>query len=372
MRIGLVIYGSLDTVSGGYLYDRMLVEYLRRQGEQVEIISLPWRSYLPHLADNLSPALLKRLSQMDVDVLLQDELNHPSLFWINRRMRAMRTTRNGSAQRPPILSIVHHLRASEVHPAWQLHLYRWVERRYLRSVDGFIYNSQTTRRSVEAISGASLPNIVALPPAGQFQPEISPEHIVARAKQNGPLRLIFVGNLIPRKGLHTLLAAIQGTPIDSLTLTVVGGALVDSKYEGAIRQQVAKSNLQDRVRLLGFQSQGELAAQLSDHHVLAVPSSYEGYGIVYLEAMGFGLPAIGTTGGGAAEVITHGLDGFLVAPDDAVNLRRYLVELHADRVKLAEMGQAAQRRYLAHPAWEVTGKTIHSFLLHSLAQKAFL
>ena len=52
MKIGLIIYGSLDTLSGGYLYDRMLVRELRRAGHQVEIISLPWRSYPAHLADN--------------------------------------------------------------------------------------------------------------------------------------------------------------------------------------------------------------------------------------------------------------------------------------------------------------------------------
>jgi glycosyltransferase involved in cell wall biosynthesis len=370
MRIGLVIYGSLDTVSGGYLYDRMLVDYLCRQGEQVEIISLPWRNYPRHLVDNLSPNLFKRLMQWDIDVLLQDELNHPSLFWINYRLRAIHPSPSQSAIQPPLISIVHHLRSSEVHPPWQLHLYRWVEGRYLRSVDGFIYNSQTTRRSVETLAGNALPHIVALPPAGQFQPEISPEQIVARAKQNGPLRLIFVGNLVPRKGLHTLLAAIQGVPEGSLTLTVVGSALLDSIYGSNIRQQITESSLQDRVRLLGFQSQGELAALLSDHHVLAVPSSYEGYGIVYLEAMGFGLPAIGSTGGGAGEIITHGLDGYLVMPDDIHTLRRYLVELHADRGRLIQMGLAARRRYLAHPAWETTCKAIHSFLLKGLAKEA--
>ena len=43
MRLGLVIYGTLDTVSGGYLYDRRLVATLRAQGHTVEIVSLPWR-----------------------------------------------------------------------------------------------------------------------------------------------------------------------------------------------------------------------------------------------------------------------------------------------------------------------------------------
>ena len=368
MRIGLVIYGSLDTVSGGYLYDRMLVDYLQRQGEQVEIISLPWRNYPRHLADNLSPPLLKRLSHLDVDILLQDELNHPSLFWMNHRLKERYTSSRQPALRPPLISIVHHLRSSEFNPDWQLRLYRWVESRYLRSVDGFIFNSQATHRSVEASAGNSLPNIVALPPAGQFQPEIRPEEIIARANQGGPLRLLFVGNLIPRKGLHTLLAAIQGTPEDSLTLTVVGGTLLDSSYGRTIRQQIAESSLQDRVRLLGFQGQAELVAHLRDHHVLAVPSSYEGFGIVYLEAMGFGLPAIGTTGGGAGEIITHSLDGYLVEPDDIHTLRSYLVELHTERGRLAQMGLAARRRYLAHPTWETTGKAIHSFLLNSLAQ----
>ena len=52
MKIGFLIYGSLDTLSGGYLYDRKLVEYLRTQGDTVQIISLPWRNYAAHLSDN--------------------------------------------------------------------------------------------------------------------------------------------------------------------------------------------------------------------------------------------------------------------------------------------------------------------------------
>ena len=60
MKLGLVIYGSLDTVSGGYLYDRKLAEYLRAQGDEVEIISLPWRSYAAHLTDNLFDVVARR------------------------------------------------------------------------------------------------------------------------------------------------------------------------------------------------------------------------------------------------------------------------------------------------------------------------
>ena len=134
MRIGLLIYGSLDTLSGGYLYDRKLVEYLRRAGDSVEIVSLPWRSYPAHLADNLSLHLYRRLRDLSVDILLQDELNHPSLALVNRRLRRLRP-------RYPLISIVHHLRSSEQHPRRLLPLYRAVERSYLRT-DGRFHFQQ--------------------------------------------------------------------------------------------------------------------------------------------------------------------------------------------------------------------------------------
>jgi hypothetical protein len=63
-----------------------------------------------------------------VDLLLQDELNHASLFLLNRRLR--------KEVRYPLVSIVHHLRSSERRPTWQNTLYRRIERNYLESMDG--------------------------------------------------------------------------------------------------------------------------------------------------------------------------------------------------------------------------------------------
>ena len=61
MRVGLVIYGSLDTLSGGYLYDRKLVAYLQGQGDRVTILSLPWQDYPRHCLHNLNREVLSRL-----------------------------------------------------------------------------------------------------------------------------------------------------------------------------------------------------------------------------------------------------------------------------------------------------------------------
>jgi hypothetical protein len=61
MHIALVIYGSLDEVSGGFLYDRKLVEHLQQRGHEVTVIPLPWRSYEWSLVDNGSHRLLRRM-----------------------------------------------------------------------------------------------------------------------------------------------------------------------------------------------------------------------------------------------------------------------------------------------------------------------
>ena len=86
MRIGLAIYGSVDMLSGGYLYDRTLVVSLRADGDEVSIISVPRRNYVRNLTDDFSSPLRSRLLALH-DVLLQDELNHPSLFLLNRFVR---------------------------------------------------------------------------------------------------------------------------------------------------------------------------------------------------------------------------------------------------------------------------------------------
>jgi glycosyltransferase involved in cell wall biosynthesis len=373
MRIGLIIYGSLETLSGGYLYDRKLVEFLRRAGDQVEVISFPWRSYARHLGDNFSPTRLHSLQRSlpGLDLLLQDELNHPSLFLLNRRLRPRRLRPRGLRQEQPIpiLSIVHHLRSSEARPSWQNRFYRAVERRYLASVDGFIFNSQTTRAEVEQALGGrarDLPaltrkaSLVAYPAADHLQPEIHNDEIARRACQPGPLRVLFLGNLIPRKGAHTLLEALGRLPAGECTLEIAGSPLVDPAYTRRLQRQAA--GLGDRVRFLGRLSEAGLRAAMRSSQVLAVPSSYEGFGIVYLEGMGFGLPAIGGSAGAAREVITPGQDGFLVAPERAEEIAACLAGLAADRQRLVELGLAARRRYLAHPTWEGTAARIRDFL----------
>lgn len=349
MKIGLIIYGSLNTVSGGYLYDRKLVAFLRQQGDEVTVISLPWSNYGRHLAHNFSRNLYQQLRSADFDVLLQDELNHPSLFWLNRRLKRQVSY--------PIISIVHHLRSSEDQPRWLHWFYRLVERAYLTSVTGFIFNSQTTRRVVTDLVGER-PSLVAPPGGDRFQARLSVADIVARTNEPGPLRLLFVGNVIPRKGLHTLLAALAQLPSESTCLDIVGDTAVDPAYTQMWQQQ-----RRENVKWHGRLSDDELAEKMRTSQLLVVPSHYEGFGIVYLEGMAFGLPAIGTTAGAAGEIIEDGETGFLVDVAAAAALAQRLQQLQDDRTLLLKLSLNAQKQFRKKAGWQHTTASIRRFLV---------
>ena len=350
MRVGLIIYGSLDTLSGGYLYDRKLVEYLRSHGDTVEIVSLPWRSYVAHLMDNLRFHLPPNL-----DILIQDELNHPSLILPNRGTHPY-----------PIISLVHHLRCSELRPKWQNAFYRWVEKKYLQSVDGFILNSKTTEQVVTKLLNDTKPSVMAYPPTDRFGEPVSEAGIINKAKAH-EFRILFLGNVIYRKGLHTLLEAVSGQA-SAFRIDVVGSLSSEPGYAKQIQEYIAGKHLSSSAFLHGPLDRAPLIEKLTQAHVLVVPSSYEGFGIVYLEGMGFGLPAIGTTAGAASEIITDGVDGFLIEPENASQLAERLNLLKDRREILTQMSLAARARYLRQPKWEETAHGIREFLLKRIEE----
>ncbi len=354
MRVGLIIYGDLNNVTGGYIYDRMLVEHLRRKGDHVEIISLPWRTYPRHLGDNISRAIRLQLRRAPLDVLVQDELNHPSLFWVNRWLRERIAY--------PIVSLVHHLRCSEHRPAWQNRLYRWIERLYLNSVNGFVFNSKTTASVVEGILRSRPRALVAYPGGDRLNPKVEPDQLHWRAHQPTPLRVIFVGNVIPRKGLDVLISGLGRLPRDIWQLEVIGSLTTAPAYVRSIRRQIARGGLMDLIRLSGALPDGELASRLAGSHVLAVPSSYEGFGMVYIEAMGFGVPVIAARVGAVSELVSHGRNGFLIRPGDAADLAHCVQTLHGDRERLALLSLAALQRFKEHPTWSESCQHIREFL----------
>jgi len=184
---------------------------------------------------------------------------------------------------------------------------------------------------------------------------------MARAQQS-PLRILFLGNVIERKGLLTLIAAVGDERL-AVSVDVVGSLDTDPVYARYVQAIASARGFPSTVTFYGALDNEPLREKLKSAHVLVVPSSYEGFGIVYLEGMGFGLPAIGTTAGAAAEIISAGKNGYLIAPNDSRTLTNHLIALDRDRTILMQLSLNALMRYKRQPKWEETATAIRRFLL---------
>ncbi|MCB0037161.1 MAG: glycosyltransferase family 4 protein, partial [Anaerolineales bacterium] len=161
---------------------------------------------------------------------------------------------------------------------------------------------------------------------------------------------------------HTLLRALDQVPHQQWKLDIVGNLEADLYYSLAMQRHVAQSGWQKQVRFWGPLDHDNLADRYREANLLVMPSEYESFGIVYLEAMSFGVPPVGSTAGAAKEIITHGENGFLIAPDDQDALSNIIKNVHTNRPYLLELSQNARTRYEAHPTWTESCAQIHQFL----------
>ena len=360
MIIGLVLYGGIDALSGGTQYDRKLVEYLTAQGDQVVILSLPDHGYLLNRWDDLRGEAVRPLEMAACDLLLIDELVHPSLAMSARLLRK-RTKR-------PVVALVHHLRSDEprapILNAW----YRRIERRFLNSVDAVWSNTGVTQSRVENLLGRTLPTVVA-PPGVMIDPSLAGEAVERRLREpDEPFRLLLVGNMIARKGVETLLQALEQVGSLDWQLTLVGRTDMEPGYVRRIRDRIARNSWQERVRITGPLEGPELAREYQQAHLFVMPSTYEGFGIAYLEAMAFGLPVIASRAGGAVEVVREAENGFLVPPFDPRGVARRIQQVAGDETLRLQLAEGAEQTWKAHPSWETSFVKGQEFLAGLVAK----
>ena len=152
--------------------------------------------------------------------------------------------------------------------------------------------------------------------------------------------VLFVGRLVPYKGVEVLLDAMCTTP--AAALLVGAGHL-----RPALERKAGALGISHRVRFAGEVSDAELAAMYEACDLLALPSitRQEAFGVVQLEAMARGKPVVSTNlGTGVSWVNVHEQTGLVVPPGDARALQQALVRLLSDRVERHRMGAAAQDR----------------------------
>ncbi|WP_380679093.1 glycosyltransferase family 4 protein [Salinigranum sp. GCM10025319] len=323
---------------------------------------------LPLRRRRLPPNLAGATRRGGGDAVLVDELAHPT--FVSRGLGARRETET------PVVALVHHLRCDEGGP--EAPLARALERRFLSRVDAAICTSSATARSVREVASvpaapvsstadaagptrgsADLPTVVAPPTDDQFDPSIAPEDIDDRATSD-PFRVVSLGSLVPRKRPLALVDALAG--LDREWTATFVGPHPDDRYAERVRRRCRRRGVAERVTLTGPLPTAEVDAVLRAGHVLALPSTHEGFGIAYLEGMGFGLPAVATSSGGATDLVTHGETGFLVPREGVGAVSAALSALASDRTRLARMGRAALGRYRAHPPWSETVDQVRAFL----------
>ena len=331
--VTFVIDGPLGQRTGGYVYDRLVIDGLRARGAAVDLLHLaPGGAARTVLENGRALALLARRRD---GVTVVDELCHPRVV-LAAALRAPRR----------LVALVHHLAASERSGA-RAAARLAVERVLLDAADRAVVTSATTR-DVLVRAGIAPDRIRVVRPGRDrlgersSPPEPSPD---------GRVRFLFLGSLTPRKGVLELLDAFGGVA-GSATLTLAGPADRDLAYAAAVRLAVALAGA--GVRVTGALDDGALALELARHDVLVLPSRYEGFGIAVAEGLSHGLAIIASRAGALPEVVRDGAEAILVPPGDRRALMGALALLTRDRVRLAAMQEKALVRARELPRWADT------------------
>ena len=250
--------------------------------------------------------------------------NVPALLWL--RVRGVRViARLGTA--PPTGTFYRHLWRRVINPV----------------VDRFVANSDFTRRELmtHGIDGNKIETIENMAPRRP--------HGLPPDGARIPGRVIFVGQIIPGKGLDLLLEAIallRGRGLDA-TLDVVGAidgweAPEFQGHRAALRERAARPDLTGAVNFLGFsENVPALLSRASVHCCPSRPDLREGFGLVVLEAKLAGVPSVVTPSGNLPEMIEHTRDGWLCPRADAEAIAEGLERFLTRPEALAAAGRAA-------------------------------
>lgn len=173
-----------------------------------------------------------------------------------------------------------------------------------------------------------------LPPRGRWRKGLG-------IPDDAPL-LGIVARLIPQKGHSALLEALPRVAerFPAVRIAVVG----DGPLRGELERLAERLGIEARVHFVGHRPNA--AEMMSEFDVFVHPSRWEGFGLVFLEAMAAGVPVVATRVSAIPEIVEHGRTGLLVPVDDAAALADAVSRLLADREWARAMGQAGRERVL--------------------------
>lgn len=331
--------GDLQTRTGGYGYDRRVACAFGALDWDVQLVALGKGFPMePDFAEaEKALAAIPEGSLVVIDGLAFGVLDE----WADR-----------NASRLRLYALVHHPLALETGLTTDLRDALTVsERKALSCTRGVIVTSNVTARELVARYGVVREDIVvALPGTDPVS--------LATGTCNPPC-ILSVGSLTRRKGHDVLIAALTVLREIPWTCRIVGNKHFDPIVTGELAEQIRKADLAERIVLVGEVE--DPRAEFAHADIFALASRYEGYGMVFAEALAHGLPIVGCAAGAVPEVVPEAA-GILVSPDDPKQLAMALRRLLTEAETLSAMADAAAIAGAALPSWRDTAATISTFL----------
>ncbi len=332
MSIHLLVPGPFGTVSGGYIYDRRIIEGLRALGETVEVVELPGTHPLPdEAATEGARAALHALPENARIVI--DGLGLPAFLPLAQELAARRA-----------VALIHHPTALEHGvPEAARTVLKAKERALFAAMGRLICTSPLTARRLPEEFGADPERI------GVVEPGTDPAQ---RATGSGgsSCAILSVGTLVPRKGHDVLMQALARLTDLDWTLTLVGDGQRNPTHAQGLQALAEELGIAARLTFAGEVTGEALEALYHRADLFALATKWEGYGMAAAEAMARGLPLAITAGGAIAEVVVPG--SAIVSPvDDHMSLSKGMRRAIFDADLRAEMAEASWQGGQALPRW---------------------
>ncbi len=246
-----------------------------------------------------------------------------------------------------------------------------VEHEIVASADRLVAASPVERTQLIEWYGASPEKIVVVPcgvDLERFHPIPQEEAREALGLPRDQKLILFVGRIEPLKGIDTLIRAMPRVALQlprgarDVSVAIIGGDAGDDPARMTeemlrLRELRCSLGLEDLVAFLGARSQETLPLYYSAADVVVMPSHYESFGMVALEAMACGTPVIASRVGGLAYTVRHGITGLHVPVRDPDALAEELIRILTDRDLRERLGRQAiqaARRY----HWDVIAREI--------------